>query len=308
LDNSGSRLNTVIQNSQRLVVIHNFIEEGVQYDTLESLSTNYLSETFYAAEWSSYDGWEETGRQITADAVIIDFDLKSLGVSYLGRDIISIRDGWMYVTRLVVPANNRALLDLLQSLAVPAFRGYPDMQKLPRNWPIYVDQQLGFALKYPPGWQIVAGNPGNPVTITTPQGQTEATVRVWTIPDRQIDSPEAAEALVTEIELTATIQGSAPVERQQGVGYQAAYQYQDAAGDWHSGLLVALNDEPGTLFIANLHLDAPDLNLLDASSLDLLDNEARQVVAEGFIALPINAREVPTPAIESTEEPTAEAE
>jgi hypothetical protein len=295
LDEQGTRLNVVLQSGPRLVVIHNFLQPGVEFDTLDTLGANFLTAEYYANEWSRYDGWQETGREVTDSAAIVSFDLTADGNAYRGRDISWLEGGWLYVTRLVVPANNPSLLDLLQKLVIPVFSGYHDLQKLPQLWPVYADQQLGFALKYPPGWQRVAGDNGRPVTFSAPTGQPKTTIRAWVEPAQTVETEDQASAWVAQTEITAAILNVAPVEHELGAGFQVSYSYTDEEGDPHSGLMVLLHGEAKTLYIANLHLDTPDINLLEVENLSVADNDTRQIVADGFILLPPGAYR-PSPA------------
>jgi len=295
--NASSVARVVIQSPQRLAVIHNYIQPGVEYESLDSFSKTFLTDQHFAGAWADYESWTETKREITNDSVIVDFDLVSGGKQYLARTSYRLDGTWLFVTRLVVPDNNPGLLDLLQSLVVPAFVGFHDLMALPQGWPAYTDQQLGFILKHPAGWEFAAGGPGRPVTFSIPSGEARDMVRVWTVPDQAITSAEEAQSWVSANEPGATILGANPIQREAGKGYQVAYTVRDTAGDVHSGLMVLLNDQAGTLFVAKLQIAPPDLNLLDAKDLSQNDADSRQAVAAGFIVLPDEARQpVATPA------------
>jgi hypothetical protein len=293
--NASSYARVVIQSSQRLAVIHNYIQPGVEYESLDSLSKNFLTEQHFAGAWADYESWQETGREITADSVIVNFDLVAGGKNYLARTTYRPDGSWLFVTRLVVPGNNPGLLDLLQKLVIPAFVGYHDLLALPEAWPAYIDQQLGFVLKHPPGWVVVAGDKGRPVTFSIASDQAKDTIRVWTVPDQAITSSEEAQAWVKNNEPGATVLGANPIQREAGNGFQVAYAFRDTAGDAHSGLIVLLNDHMSTLFVANLQIVPPDLNLLNAENLNQTDADARQAVADGFIVLPDEARQPVSP-------------
>lgn len=300
IDDQASRLSLVMQSQERLVVLHNYIQPGVEYESLESLSENFLTAEHYAGEWSRYGSWQETGeRQITDNRITINFRLEAEDTPYIGRDVMWLDGTWLYVSRVVVPSNNPALLDTLDQLVISNFIGYHDIQALPRLWPVYTDQQLGFLFKYDPGWQLAAGGVGRPVTFNSTVEATRGTTRVWTVPERLIESPEAAEAWLTETSPNATILGSGTIEREFGSGgYQVSYRFQDDSGDAHSGLVVLLNDDAGTLYIADLHLDAPNLNLLSDENLAPEQMTTRQGLVEGFTILPLEAREpLPVPEV-----------
>jgi hypothetical protein len=301
-DNTAS---AVVQSPARLAVIHNYIRPGVQYDTPESLSTDFLNETHFVDAWTEYDSWQETHRAITDARVVVDFDLRSNDIAYLGRSIAWVDEGWLYVVRMVTPANNRALLDLLQASVVPSFKIFPPMQTLPPLWPAHVDQELGYVLKHPEIWQIEAGGVGRPVTFAVPTAGDTVTVRVRTIPDRPIESEEQAQAWLTEAEPTAEVLAVEPIAHDDmGTGYQIAYSYRDTAGDPHSGLVVLLNSTAGTLYVANLQSERAGTNWLDAESLSQEDSENVQALISGFIVLP--AEDV-QPAVEPAATPDSSA-
>lgn len=302
-DQEGDRLDTVIQSTSRLVVLHTYVLPGTEYESLQSLSDNFLNEAYYAAEWSNYGSWEETGREVTDASVTVDFDLGADGVSYIARDISRLEGDTLYVARVVVPANNPALLDLLTVDVQATFFSYEQLQAVPRAWPAYIDQQLGFVLKYPADWQIVAGAPGRPATLRSGSGQPEATIRLEAHAGAPLASADEAEAWVAALDETITVQGSTALEHPTGTGYEVAYESRDAAGDRHSGLVVLLNDAAGSLFVANLQLNAGGLNLIDAESLDAAQLEARSAVLDGFMVLPVGSRAVLVPEAAATEAP-----
>jgi hypothetical protein len=290
-------VSVVIQSPARLAVIHNYIRPGVEYENAESLSTDFLTENHFVEAWSEYDSWAETGRTISDNKVFVNFDLSSEGNQYLGRAIAWVDGGWLYVSRMVVPANNPMLLDLLQKYVLSEFVGYPQLQVLPEFWPAYSDQELGFLLKHPNGWQVVAGSKGRQVTFDVPVDNGKTTVRVWATANMPIADETQAQTWLMETESTATVVAIEPAERVLGTGFQIAYTYRDTAGDPHSGLMVMLNDEHGTLFTANLQATPPDMNWLDAQTLSETDGETAQALISGFIVLPDIAR-TPTPAVQ----------
>jgi hypothetical protein len=287
----------VIQSPARLAVIHNYIRPGVQYENAESLSTDFLTESHFIDAWSEYDSWTETGRAISDGKVIVDFDLFSAGNHYLGRAMAWVDGGWLFVSRMVVPFNNPMLLDLLQKYVLSEFVGYPELQLLPEFWPAYSDQTLGFLLKHPNTWLVIAGSPGRQVTFDVPGDSGKTTVRVWATADKPVEDETQAQAWLVATEPSATVVAIEPAERAVGSGFQIAYTYRDTAGDPHSGLMVILNDARGTLFTANLQATAPGMNWLDAQTLSETDGETAQALISGFIMLPDIAR-TPTPAVQ----------
>ena len=291
-DTSTTYAHVAIQSGPRLAVIYNFVQPGVEFESVENYSETQMTANYLAGSWADYESWTETGRTLTDDSVIIDLDLVSHDNSYLARTINRLGDGAVYVTRLVVPANNPDLLDLLQELVVPVFVGYNDLQQLPQVWPTHIDREQGYVIKHPSYWRILAGEVGRPVTYGSTTDQLNMRQRIWVTPDQMLETAEDAGAWLAENEPTATVVEVAAVTREVGTGFQVAYTYRDDAGDEHSGLAVLLNDDAGALFAANLQLDPAGLNLLDADAdLTPLEGEARQAVAEGFVLLPDAARQ-----------------
>ncbi len=288
---SGTFARVVIQSPSRLVVIHNYIQGGVEYESLDALSSDLLTAQHFAEAWADYDSWQETGRTITPENVIARFDLISDNHDYLGRSLAHVENGWLFVARIVVPANNPQLADLLEKYVAATFHGFPEMLVLPQPWPAYIDQQSGFIFKYPNGGQQIAGAAGRPATFSLFDEQGNHLVRIWTEPNLPLTSADAASAWVNDNIAEATASGAEPVTRGSGTGFEVAYSYRDTAGDPHSGLAVLLNDDTGTLFIANLQIDPPGINLLDASAVSDQLSANRRAVTDGFIVLPDSARQ-----------------
>lgn len=292
---SGPDANTgivrvVMQSPARLAVIHNYIQPGVEYETLDSLSANLLTANHFASAWSDYDTWVETNRAVTDDAVIVDFDLESESVAYAGRSLDWVQDSRLFATRLVVPANNAALLDLLQPYVLAQFTMLPGIAALPVEWPAYIEQSTGYVLKYPAGWQQVAGGPGRPVTFSTTSDQGELVIRTWAAPDRRLESREQVAVWLASVESTAEALTIAPVEQRGGTGYEVAYTFIDTAGDARSGLVLLVNDADDTLFAVNLQTTLLDRDLLTVDDVPASVRDAIRALREGFVILPPEMR------------------
>ena len=272
----------VMQSRDRLAVIHSYLRQGVEYETLSDLSENFWTDTEFADNWANYDSWTEVRRAELEDRLIIDFDLVLEGNTYLGRTTSWLDNNFLYVSRLVVASNNPELLDLLYEKATPNLVGVHDLQALPQTWPVYQDHSYGFVLKHPAGWSRIAGEAGRPATFRIPSGQ----VRVQLETDHILASIEDAEQWVIDNEMGVTVLKSAAIEHETGTGYQIAYLYQDTSGDTKSGLVVLLTGDNDTLQVANLQLDTPDVNLLEIDeTISALNYEAARALTEGFIAL-----------------------
>lgn len=282
-----------IQSAKHLAVIHHYVQPGANFESVAALSTNELTDAYFAQQWQQYDQWLETGRTVTDDSVIVNFALALDDIDYLGRDITRLQNGALYVVRLVVPENNPDLLELLEAFVVPNFIGYEDLRPLSQWWPVYVDQELGIILKQSPAqWAVSSGGPGGAVTFEVNTGASgpATRVRLSTTPAEPIDSPEAATAWLDEAEPSATVLALEPVTRQFSSGFQIAYTYRDRSGNEHSNLAVLLNDEEQTLFVATLDREIAGVNWLSVEDLMQVDQELQQSVSAGFAVLPLMAR------------------
>jgi hypothetical protein len=297
----------VLNSTLAGAVIHTFMSQG-NYDSIDSLNTK-LDLTYYSGVWGptattdGYDSWEPTANRVEGDTIITDFDLVSNGLPYLGRDITRLTPGWLYITRLVVPENNPALLDLLQQLVIPSFIGFTELQQLPAEWPIYADQQLGFVLKYPEtGWEVAVGNEGQPATLNFTADTYDGRVRLWAVPNQPITTPEEASAWLMSEDSHAAILGTEVITRERGTGFLVSYTTQDT-DNRYSGLAALINDASGTLYVAILWVKDPDINLLDLENLPPALLDVHTAVTQGFIILPPESRIVSETAPAATEEP-----
>ncbi len=292
--NASTIASVVIQNSRRLIVIHNYIRPQVEYETPQALSENFLTVQHFASAWQDYAQWEETARDIQGNKVIVDFALRQLEVDYIARVAYWVQDGWLFVARVVTPANNPLLLERLFAQVVEGFVGFDALMALPADWTAQVDQRLGYILRHPNDWQHVAGDVGRPVTFTVKSDAGTWRARAWAEADQSLVNEEAARAWLLENRDGAEVLSVQPVKRGAGEGFALAYTFLSTTGDPQSGLMLLLNDAAGTLFVADLQAPLPDVNLLGDDVSDALDEvtaAARQAVLEGFWVLEEDLRE-----------------
>ncbi len=286
--NASTLASVVIQNGRRLVVIHNYIRPQVEYETPQALSENFLTVEHFAGAWQDYAHWEETARAIQGERVIVDFALRQLDVDYIARVAYWVQDGWLFVTRVVTPANNPLLLDRLFAQVVEGFVGFDALMALPVNWTAQVDQQLGYILRHPGIWQRVAGDVGRPVTFTAESAAGLLRVRAWAEPAMSLADEDAARAWLQDNRAGAEVLGVQSVKRDAGAGFALSYAFLSTTGDPQSGLALLLNDAAGTLFVVDLQTRLPDVDLLAEDADGVLDEvtaAARRAVLEGFWVL-----------------------
>lgn len=276
-------------NSQLFSVVHAFTRH---YDFNQSVaSLDALNDpTELASAWSSYDNWLETDRQALEDRLVIDFELELRGDTYLAREVTwpaPVDTTWVMILRVVVPGNNPLLLERLTEAIIPFYDLLPDSLAGPLTWNGYVDQAGGFSLKYPVGWSIVDGGPGRTATLSD-EDRITLTLEVW--PDTSLADAEAAADWVSTDQPGAQVVAVAPVERVYGAGYSVAYTFADADGAGHSGLAVLLARTADRLLVADLHLDAADVNLLaDDTAEEWAD---ARLALQTFAPLPVAAFQV----------------
>ena len=289
--NASSIASVVIQNVRRLVVIHNYIRPHVEYETPQALSENFLTTQHFAGAWQDYDHWKETARAVQDDRVVVDFNLTQLDVDYMARVAYWVQDGWLFVARVVTPANNPVLLDRLFTQVVDGFVGFDALMALPVDWTAHVDQRQGYILRHPNDWQRVAGDVGRPVTFTAETEAGTLRVRAWTEAGQPLADEETARAWLQENRDEADVLETRPIERGAGVGFALAYTFLSTTGDPQSGLAVVLNDAEGTLLVVDMQTPLAERNLFDAGELDAVTQAAQQAVLEGVWVLEGSLRE-----------------
>jgi len=250
-------------NSALYSVIHVYAQKYTFAQDASTLDAAYDANTL-AASWTEYDSWQQTARDQVDGHLVIDFTLTLSGQTYLARQLAwaSPDDNtWALVLRLVVPGNNPALLERLQSLLLPSIELLPDSLLAPLNWPAYIDGVWGFVLKYPESWRLADGGPGRTATLTDSSGQITVTLNGEA--DTIIEDVDAARAWLERVRPGAEIIDAQPVERANGAGFGVSYLYSDADGEQRSGLAILLNGPGDRLATATLRLNEGHLNLLD---------------------------------------------
>ncbi len=250
-------------NSPLYSVIHAYAQKYTFAQDASTLDAAYDANTL-AASWAEYDSWQQTARDQVEGRLVIDFTLTLGGQTYLARQLAwaSPDDNiWALVLRLVVPGNNPALLERLQSLLVPSLRLLSDSLSAPLNWPAYLDGVWNLVLKYPESWSVTDGGPGRTATLSDPDGQIVLTLSSEA--ESVIADADAARAWIERVRPGAEILDVQPVERAYGAGFAVAYLYSDSDGEPRSGLAILLNGPGDRLATAILRLNEGHLNLLD---------------------------------------------
>lgn len=262
--NNGTQVQVNFENTEAQSIIEMYLEMPKPAPTtLQEVSQRYDSATLDAG-WRRYNNWEETGREINAanNAVVIDFELELRGQTYLARHYAELRDGRIYVTRVVTPNNARELLlDLLQK-ARTAIQPVALFDGTPVEWNGYYSPVENFVIRYPNSWTLRDGAPGQPVTIE----QTNQTVlRLESVSAAVADEDEVREFVLAR-QPNAEIQTVQAVERNGASGFEASYTFRNLEGEPQSALMVILPDGENMLRVATVRVANQDLDLLDNTS------------------------------------------
>lgn len=278
------------RNAARLSVIDVMLQFGVNYPSHQVLADNFFDESYFFTAWQEYDGFSETNRSV-GDTVTIDFDLIAEGVNYLGRQIAWLDGDWLHMLRLIVPDNNPPLLEALSETMPQTFISYVDQRGQSYSLTAYADRSQRLLLRYQ-GWRFVSGGFGTPVVLEDPVSGARLAVR--TVADTMLESLEAAEAYVTE-ELRPGVetQSAQVTTRIFATGYYVSYQDQDSDGNTIAGLVALLNDDAGTLYIAEIRVQAAETDLLSAD-LGAQYFSVRQVIDAFSILPPEGFRQLPS--------------
>lgn len=289
----------------RYSVIDVILDFGINYPSHEALSTDYLTTTYFRSEWSAeYQGMLETSRTV-GDTITIDFELAASGQGFLARQVSWLDNGWLHSVRAVVPSNNPLLLDALIDMIVPTFVSYNDQRETDFSWTAYTDSEQGFLIRYP-NWQESARSL---LTATDLPAQ----ARLRTILAQPLAALEDAEAFVMNtLRPGSEVLSSQVTEREYGSGYLVSFSDVDSDGNPVSGMAALLNDDAGDLYVADIRLEEPTINLLSLEA----DSPYQQLrdVLDTFMILPGgNQRVIPaeTPPtfdiqLDITREPTDE--
>ncbi|NDJ79320.1 MAG: hypothetical protein GYB65_23965, partial [Chloroflexi bacterium] len=283
---SGQIPTVFMINNLDLVVVHHYLRSGIAFETLDTLSTEFLTTAYFAAEWQEYDTWAETARTVTGEAVITDFALAVNDLDFLARDVSSVVESWLVVTRVVVPADSPELLDLLMDEVLARLVVYPQMLALPLGWPIHADQDLGVMLEMPPAmtlgldvpgqyamyWLMTGDEAGDHPYVELHALESEvADVRDWIAvmyPDAAIIDAAASDA--------AAIDGNDLV----------VYTYVDQTGVERCVLGVLVSGADGPLAVVTATAMAAEVpNWLDESTLPPLYSDVKLVITQGIQVL-----------------------
>ncbi len=292
-DINSNRATLILRSGERLVIAQMTLQLGINYEDIESLSTNYLTDDFLLSDWSTeYDTVEISNRTVSDFFVTVDFNLVDGSLVYYGRQISWQESGNLFSLRLVVPSNNQDLLANLQKEFLEKTVFYPDLMDTPLSgWQANVDTEFHHMVKLPSGWQVLSGEAGVPITYYNPS-QDELLVTMASQADINITSLEDAQAFVGTIRENAEIIEVQAVSETFADGYWVSFNYPNSDGDLISAA-VAMFNNGDNLSYAELRLPSGGLNLLDTTSENAQVVLARQIIETFTVLAPLDYVYIP---------------
>ncbi|MDZ4765695.1 MAG: hypothetical protein SGI73_14185 [Chloroflexota bacterium] len=255
-----------MNNSDTLGVIDAYVERPFTPITTEGLS-DHFSQAALEPTWGRFSSWEETGRRMEGDRLLIDFSVDFRNQPYAARQTAWTDGERIYAVRVLAPANAinylRYLLDNLPNTFTPLnlFPGTPF------DWLVTYDNITNAVVRHPADWTQTDGGAGRPTTITSADG---ASLRTEARAGVTVTDEAAARAWVEAAQPGAQVLSVVPVTRGAASGFSVGYSYQTFDGDAMSALVVLLNqtDSAGgtpTLLVANLRFPGTgvDVNAVD---------------------------------------------
>lgn len=259
-DNNLPEASMFFENSTRFSSVHILLQLGVNYASLQELADDLFTDTYFITVWSNYEGFTETARTINDDLIQIDFLLTANNIDYLGRQITWLEEDWMHSMRLIVPDNNPELMETLQNETASTFIAYEDQRETQPNFTGYADQESGFLIRYL-GLQAVVNTPGSPAIFATPDENVRLLVRQ--LPETPIQDLTGAEDYLRQtLHPSASVTASQITTRQYGEGFLVSYSDRDNDGNPLSGVVALLNDVDQNLYLADLQIFEPEIDLL----------------------------------------------
>ena len=271
-------------NSNRLSVIHAFVEYLPEFSKQGMLALDKSFDKSYLNEaWRNFNGgWKETNRRLEYKRSIIDFELSFDGNTYLGRQLARFDQDWLLTLRLVTPINSPQLMERLQAAVWPSFTFYQNEALVPVDWPIIMDLDAGYVIKYPRGWQITSQEHGTTVQGTI--GSVDATLTTMAEVGKKVTTDRQVRAWVQEQWPDAYILSVQREPRDLLVAFNVSYSLPDANGKPQSAITTLLNGLNGVLYSANFVTSDIGIDYLRVGKGDILDILLR--LRKTFMILP----------------------
>jgi len=250
----------------------------VELSSLEDLN-DVFNEGWLASTWRSYTSWEETTRRVEDGHHIMSFNLELGRQNYISRQEAWYDDNWIYVVRVITPANGADILRHVLQGVGDSLEANAQFIGTPIEWNSYFDDSTQHIIRYPGDFQVTDAADGAPATIAADA----TTLRVET-QSGSITDEDAARAWVTDWRSSAEVQSVEFVEKDRYNGYLVSYTLPTLDGEPQSGLVMLLNGINDQLHVANLSVEGTEADLLDAEE-NTLNRQYRNII-DTFTLLP----------------------
>jgi hypothetical protein len=283
-------------NNAQLAVIDAFIEDaGLPPGTtltVDDLSGRFTPDVL-AASWSRFQRYTETARRVEGDYLLIDFEVTLNRQIFIARQKVRTDGDWIYVVRVLTPANAADYLRFLVDRMAESFVPFKQFAGMPFEWQSLYNPDSGVIIRYPDTWTITDNAINRSTSI---DGSANEALRVELRPGAAVADAAAAQAVILAERPNATLLTTEPVTRGDLSGFAVSYAYTNADGDPFSGYAVLLNTAAGDLNLANLRFPGDAIDLTAIRAADVL----AQRQAALTVAVPVGEA---TQAAEATAEP-----
>ncbi|MBZ0274670.1 MAG: hypothetical protein K8I60_00915 [Anaerolineae bacterium] len=226
----------------------------------------YWSNEALSQSWARYTNWRETSpeRVRENDKLSMDFEVTLRTQTYVARQVSWTDGDWIYNVRVVALENATDMIKYMVDALATTLKPNKEFVGTPTDWNAYIDQTTGLAMRFPALWTVTDSAPERPTTIDG----SNLVLRLETLADTTVADDAAARAWVEGTRPNVSVTSVNPVERGGDSGFSVAYSYTTTDGEAQSGLALLLNSADSKVYVANLRLFAPnvDLNSEDAAA------------------------------------------
>ncbi|MDZ4769515.1 MAG: hypothetical protein SGJ24_10325 [Chloroflexota bacterium] len=257
--NKGATIAQVnLINNDSQTVVDTYVEDAGAIQPAE-LDAHFSREAI-GASWARFNQWSETNREFNEETgrLVIDFNVTSNRQQFVARQQAWTDGRWVYVVRVLTPANaTQFLLYLLEGFS-NSLQAYTGFEGSPLDWTAHYDSVYNHIIRYPGTWTLTDSAPGAPASITSADG---VQLRVQGVADTQAADEAAARAYVESLRPGITVASVMPIDRAGTNGFAVGYTYSTIDGEGQSGYVNLLNGADGALHVADLRFPAPNVDL-----------------------------------------------
>ncbi|TVR21587.1 MAG: hypothetical protein EA396_07635 [Anaerolineaceae bacterium] len=207
----------------------------------------------WAAEYAS---WSELGRPSTEDRLIINYRLRDRQQrNFLAQHVARIDGELIHFSRVVMPDNAQESMFYLSDIMQDSVNVIDAFAAGPFGWNASYDREHQWLLRYPRSWTRTDGGDGLPTSFRADDG---AAIRVDVTPNTSVNESAARDLVEARFGEVVSVQA---IERTGGNGFSISYSARDFDGEAVSGLVILLNGDTGSLYIASARIAQGDVDL-----------------------------------------------